>query len=198
MATTTRERLLDAAISALIDAPGEALTTGRLAARAGVVQSAFYNHFSSVDECRAMATAAVKHRITSAASTFFAELRGPESTTNVDVEQMLLHVYGRVDQQRPEFALLVRRSHSSEIGALVDDVLAELRVELTETMLRNSPAQSPMGPPEAATAAAFAIAVIVSGIELVLAGADAVATAQQAALFITSGVFSFHGLWGPS
>ncbi|MDD9938498.1 MAG: helix-turn-helix domain containing protein [Myxococcales bacterium] len=59
----TRQRLLDATLE-LIGAEGTAaVTTGRIAAAAGLAQSSFYQHFKSLEHCIEAAGRAVVERI---------------------------------------------------------------------------------------------------------------------------------------
>jgi TetR/AcrR family transcriptional regulator, fatty acid biosynthesis regulator len=67
----TRARLLQAALD-LLEAGGEsAVTTVGVTQKAGIAQSAFYQHFANVEEC----LAAVAEQITSEIRTFVAEAR---------------------------------------------------------------------------------------------------------------------------
>lgn len=59
----TRERILAATIELLSDEGLAGISTGKLSNRAGIVQSGFYAHFASVEECTLVAAERIGNRL---------------------------------------------------------------------------------------------------------------------------------------
>lgn len=188
MPRATRQRLLDAAVELLIDEGGAGLTTGRLTEQAGVVQSAFYNHFASVDECKQAALREVRSRVMTTADVIFGGLQGPGNTGTGDAGGHLTQIFLRAEATPPPFQLVVQRHHQPDVAATINDVLDTLRAKLTETIMRNAPRSSGLTEAEAATAARLVVGVFLAGLEHVLDGGAPVPTASFCAAFMTGGV----------
>lgn len=192
MAGATRQQLLDAAVELLIDEGGGGITTGRLTEQAGVVQSAFYNHFASVEECKQAALEEVRSRVMTTADVLFGALQRPGNTTAGDAGGFLAQIYDRAEANPPPFQLVVQRHHEPDVAATIEDVLDTVRAKLTKTILRNAPPSRDLSEGEAATAARLIVGVFLAGLEHVLGGGDPAPTASSCAAFMTGGVIGMR------
>ena len=188
MHSDTHLRLLDAAVEMIIDA--DVFTTGRIAQRAGVVQSAFYNHFSSVVECRRVALQEIERRVIDAAAPVFAELQRADAVPDEDVERILLEIFNRAEQHPTVYRLLVHRRHDDDVGAVVDQTMTSLRSALVETIRRARTQNVADDDAQTVAAAHIILAILTSGIEQVLNGSGPGLVATICAAFMTNGLVS--------
>lgn len=188
MANATRQQLLDAAVELLIDEDGDTFTTVHLAKQAGVVQSAFYNHFTSVAECRATALEEVERRVTEAADAVFAALQGSVPLPDEHVEPILLDLYNRAMQTPTVFGLLVHRCHRPDLGAVIENVLASLRTAVFD-IIKLGTSHNHHGDTDRTLASAHVLtAIFLSGLEQVADGEDPALVASTCAAFMTGGI----------
>lgn len=188
MVSPTRQELLDAAVGLLLDEDGAGITTVRLAQRAGVVQSAFYNHFSSVAECRAMALQEVERRVGEVAAAVFSVLQRPDAMPDADVEPILLDLFQRTNTAPTVYRLMVHRHHEPDVGAMIDNVLALVRDAVYETLRLGTSHNGDEDDARCRVAAHVLVNVFLSGLEQVLDGAEPTVVAATCAAFMTSGI----------
>jgi len=188
MHSDTHLRLLDAAVELIID--GDVSITGRIAQRAGVVQSAFYNHFSSVVECRRVALHEIERRVIEAAAPALAELRRADAVPGENVERILHEIFNRTEQHRAVYRLLVDRRHDDDVGAVVDQTMTSLRSALVETIQRARSQNNADDDARTVAAAHIILAILTSAIEQVLNGSDPGLVATICAAFMTNGFVS--------
>ncbi len=189
MARATRQLLLDTAVELLINEGRSGITTGRLAREAGVVQSGFYNHFSSVDECVKVALDEVRHLVIATADLIMDDLLRPGDRTPRDVERIVAGIFERAAANPSPYKLLVQRHQGADIAAAVEDALVALRSRLAATILDEGSRTKLLSEREAATAAHLAVGVFLAGLESVLAGDDPSLVSRASAIFMMYGVF---------
>ena len=132
---TTRERLLAAALDVIRVEGWANLSTGRLAAAAGIVQSGFYRHFTSIEACvgEAIAPIAVDVR-----SDIAARRRAWFAEDVDDLTRAVRHYRENlaIVVERPALAeiLLKRRFERSPVGALMSAFSEGLVVDIVEDM----------------------------------------------------------------
>lgn len=188
MARATRAKLLNAAVDLLIEEGSAGITTGRLADRAGVVQSAFYNHFPSVADCKAAAVNEVQRQICATASEITDEISDPADTPLANIHGMLLRVYGRAQDNPAMFRMLVHRNHDAVGAAATEQALAKLRAAVVQAMQFDNSLFKHLPPDVQARAASTMVSVFLGGLDDVLAGVDIEAVASFTARFMTSGL----------
>lgn len=132
----TRERLVEAAVSLLAREGPAAVSTTRLAAEVGIVQSGFYAHFGSVDECLAEACRRVVDEARAPITEWMGELAATDSG---DLERLTAHFARVLDLLVPRWQaveLVLRHQRDpgplgqqlAEVGRTLDrDVHAYLR-----------------------------------------------------------------------
>lgn len=194
MARATRQNLLDAAVQLLIDEGRSGITTGRLTRAAGVVQSGFYNHFSSVDECVTVALDEVRHLVITTADLIMDDLLRPGERTPRDIEQIVVGIFKRAAANPSPYKLLVQRHQEADVATVVEDAFAELRSRLAATILDESSRTKLLSEREAATAAHLAVGVFLAGLEHVLSGEDPLLVSRASAIFMMHGVFSMAAI----
>jgi AcrR family transcriptional regulator len=128
---TTRDQLLEAAVRLLQEGGVAALSTTRLTSEVGIVQSGFYSHFSSLEQCLAEATSRVVEEIRVPVRAWMKELRrSPPVAQELVLERLTAH-FGRVlDMLVPrwQFVRLVER-HRGSPGTL-GEAMSTLHAEL--------------------------------------------------------------------
>ena len=194
MARATRQHLLDAAVQLLIDEGRTGVTTGRLAKRAGVVQSAFYNHFASVDECVQAALAEIQRRVVTTADLIFQSVDGPGYTTPGRVDGLLVHVFEKAAVDPSFFRLLVQRHHEPDVAEAIEAVLSTMRDRTAASILHPDARTNSMCQAEADVAARMVVGVFLAGLEEVLNGADPMVVSRTCGTFMTLPVFAMVGI----
>lgn len=189
MTLSTRERLLDAAVDLLLEDAGSGFTTGRLAARAGIVQSAFYNHFASVAEAQDAALDELRTLLAASIERIQREVAVPGTTTASDVERILLGVLEQASDRPKLFRLLVHRSHSPAVADVVDRLLEQLRRAIVVAILDPESALSHMDPRDAEIVAGLMVGHTLIVLISALDGVD------PARLATTTGTFTSAGLY---
>ena len=144
----TRERLLQAAIELLHEGGEGVVTTVSLTQAAGVVQSAFYKHFTNVEECLATALAQVTDEIRNAVAAARQAMYDQGAGAGVELEQSYLAMYGLVEGQRPIVQLFLRyRSDPLALGGVMyrlarglsDDLAGQLRGQFAKSGAPDTP-----------------------------------------------------------
>ena len=139
--TPTRERLLGAALELLQTGGESAVTTVSVTHAAGVVQSAFYRHFSNIGECLVEAvenaTAEIREAVAGARRRMYE--KGPG--TGTDLEQSYREMFDLVEGQRGLVGLLLRyRSDPLALNGVMyrfaQGLSADLAEQLAEQVLR--------------------------------------------------------------
>lgn len=104
----TRERLIGAALELLHTWGESAVTTVSVTRAAGIVQSMFYRHFASVEECLATAAERITHEIreTVAANRHKMYETGPGA--GEDLERGFRDLFGLVSRHRSLIQLFLR------------------------------------------------------------------------------------------
>ncbi|WP_036528455.1 TetR family transcriptional regulator [Nocardia sp. CNY236] len=134
----TRQALLDSALALSTDRGFAALSLREVARSAGVVPTAFYRHFSSLDDLgMALLDAGI------AASRL--ALRDARRNTEASLSDTVGFVFTRVDAQRALYSFLVSERHggsapvrtaiAQEIEAITREVVADLsRIKALDTL----------------------------------------------------------------
>lgn len=116
-----REDVLDAAVAVVAEHGASALTTGRVAKRAGIVQSGFYAHFRNIAACVEALEARIEVQVRGPISDGMRRLR---ETGPGDVEAVAIYFLGLIDLVRESGALMdvfMRfRRDPSPLGAALD------------------------------------------------------------------------------
>ena len=194
MTTGTRQRLLDAAVELLLTEGTPGITTVRLTEKAGVVQSAFYNHFRSVGECREAALAEVESQILPLSGGLTIELQAEGSTAAEDVERLLTVVF-EVALERPAlFRMLTHRHREPEIGAMIDQLMENIKSDIFNAITAETSRLNHLCPAEAETAAALLASTVLASLDQVLDGAPPDRVARVASLILTVGIFGLAGI----
>lgn len=188
MPAHTRKRLLDAAVESLINRPGDRITTGQLAAEAGVVQSAFYNHFASVDECRQAALDEVGDLVTGIVAIIVERVRAPGTSSADNMEALLAQIFRHAKSDPPLLRLMLHRSHSPELAPVIAKVMDDLHESMTAAVLHTSTDISAVTKDQAAHGAALIIGAFLGSLEFVLDGADPAPVARSTAVFVLDGL----------
>ena len=173
MTNSTRQRLLDAAVELLLTEGSAGITTGRLTEQAGVVQSAFYNHFSSVAACKAAALAEVEREILLLSGGIGIEFEAEGSTAVEDAERVLLVVFAAAAERPALFRMLTHRRHEPDIEAAVDQLLAGVHGDISAALQAETSRLRGMSAAETDTCAALLTSIAIACIEQVFAGAPA-------------------------
>lgn len=190
MASATRQQLLDAAVELLVQEGRSGVTTGRLTGRAGVVQSAFYNHYASVEDCIQAALAEIRRRVAASASVIFEALQGPGYTTPDQVDGLLIRIFKEAAHDPTLFRVLVQRHHEPDVAEAVENVLDLMRAGTVQTILHPQARTNTLGLQETTAAAGMMVGAFLAGLEQVLDGADPVVVSRVCAQFLVAGVFS--------
>jgi AcrR family transcriptional regulator len=129
----TRQRLIDAAVDLLRSEGVAALTTGRIAARAGIAQPSFYGHFASLEEFIDVAAGEIGARARRAMHAerrrmVLADARAAvRATYEAGFDVFLRH--------RPEAEILLRYRHEpTALGRALQAVVAGARGDLVADM----------------------------------------------------------------
>jgi AcrR family transcriptional regulator len=131
----TRQRLVDAAIELIRQGGAERLTTVRVAAGAGIVQSGFYMHFRNIDEIKRAAA----QQIAADVRQFIAEHRRRGRQGN-DADPEAVHEHYQATLQlflfERRFAeLLLRYRHDpSPLGEVLRELIDQLRGDLVDDL----------------------------------------------------------------
>ena len=194
MATATRQRLLDAAVELLLTEGTEGITTVRLTEQAGVVQSAFYNHFRSVGECRTAALAEVEAQILPLSGGLSIELQAEGSTAAEDVERLLLGVFDVALERPALFRMLTHRHREPEIAGMIDQVMDGIRCDISSAVLAETSRLKHLPEDEVETVAALLANTVLAGLDRVLDGEPPAHVARITSLIMTVGIFGLAGV----
>jgi AcrR family transcriptional regulator len=134
-AQATRRRLIEAALRIASEEGSVGLTTARLAREAGIVQSGFYKHFTSVDACVSEALEPVQRAIRLHTAEdrrtwlFSSPSPSPEAERHYRDSLEAVRHLPRLSE------IAVRRRHEdSQVGSLMrglfEDLVEDLRVDL--------------------------------------------------------------------
>ncbi len=194
MTSETRQRLLDAAVELLLAEGSPGVTTVRLTERAGVVQSAFYNHFASVAECRAAALYEVERQILALSSAVDVEVSVAGTTLIEDIERMLLGVFRQAEERPALFAMLTHRRLEPEVDALIELVTASVADDIRRAILAEDSRLRAMQAEVAELSAGLVVGVVFAALDRVLAGADPALVAHVSGELISGGIFGVAGV----
>lgn len=132
----TRERLLWAAeeLLSLEGLPG--VTTARLAAAAGIVQSGFYAHFGSVEECMVAVAERIGERVLRPVEKGLATLRARGPSDPELIRAQYQRVFGVLEAEW-RFVELVLRYHRepTPLGQVLSGLMARLRRLIVDHLL---------------------------------------------------------------
>ncbi len=131
----TREQLVAATLE-LLRAGGEtAVTTVSVTHAAGIVQSAFYKHFSNLDECLAETAERVAHQIREAVADSRRAMYESSPGTGDDLERFYRGVFALVDRQRAMMELFLRyRGDPRALGGVMHRLARDLRLDLAQDL----------------------------------------------------------------
>jgi len=133
--TETRRRLVEAAIKLIREEGADRLTTTRVTAKAGIVQSGFYLYFPSIDECKRAAA----EQVAADVQKFITDHRrraGPESESDPEVVHEHYEAMLRLFLYERQFAeLLLRYRHDpSPLGEVLRELSSQLRQDLIDDL----------------------------------------------------------------
>lgn len=194
MSNETRRRLLDAAVELLVTEGSSGITTGRLTEQAGVVQSAFYNHFRSVGECKAAALREVEQQILALSGGVILEFQAEGSTAIEDAERVLLDVFAVAAERPALFRLLTHRRHEPEIEAVVQQLLASVRDDISAAINAETSRLKHLPAADIETTAALMTSLSIACLEQVLDGSSPDHVAIVGARIMMTGVFGAAGV----
>lgn len=189
MAGDTRQRLLDAAVELLLTEGTPGITTVRLTEKAGVVQSAFYNHFSSVNECKVAALREVEQQILPLSGGISSELQAVGSTAIEDVHRILTAVFALAEERPALFRMLTHHHHEPEIGAMTDRLMAAVRDDISGAILAETSRLNHLSKEDADTGAALLASLVLAALDQVLNGASPAHVADVASRLMVTGIF---------
>jgi AcrR family transcriptional regulator len=130
-----RERLIGAAIDLLLSGGEAAVTTVSVTGAVGVVQSAFYRHFSNVEECLAAAAERVTSQIREAVDGARRQMYEIGPGMGEDLVRFYRDMFGLVAQHRPVARLLLRyRSDPQALNGVVYRFARGLSADLAEQL----------------------------------------------------------------
>ncbi|PRY95745.1 TetR family transcriptional regulator [Hasllibacter halocynthiae] len=128
-----RQDVLDAAVAVVAEHGASALTTGRIAKRAGIVQSGFYAHFPNIAACVEALEERIETQVREPIADGMERLR---ETGPGDAEALTAYFLGLIDLVRESGALMdvfMRfRGDPSPLGAALDRCEAALIDDLTD------------------------------------------------------------------
>lgn len=136
----TRERIIAAAIEILSEEGLGGVATGRLTKKAGIVQSGFYAHFGSVEECILVAAERIGQRLRGLIVRKMAE----EDTIAPDalarfVEEML----ARLEEEWTFVELMLRyRRDPSPLGKAMSSFHDQVREDVVNNLIEVGPQDS--------------------------------------------------------
>src|SRR5262245_59128008 len=131
----TRERLIGAALE-LLRAGGEAaVSTVSVTRAAGIVQSAFYQHFANVEECLATAAERVGRHLRDAVAGARREMYQAGRGAGEDLERFYRGVLELASSQRPMVELFLRyRTDPLALGGAMHRLARDLRCDLARDL----------------------------------------------------------------
>ena len=160
----TRERLLDALLEILHESGPLALTTGRIAERAGVAQPTFYVHFPDLDRAIELAADQVGVRLlTILRSQSALDATEPQSGGRIRATYATTLDAVAADRRTAELFLRHRRDTFSHFGPRFRSLLAAGRDELTARLAR-------AGAPSPEIASGLILGMFVGAVEGTLDG----------------------------
>lgn len=133
----TRERILAATIELLSEEGLGGVSTGRLASKAGVVQSGFYAHFASLDECVLVAAERIGGRLRD----LLVQRMYEEDTVDPDsLARFLEELFARFEPHWTFVELMLRyRRDPSPLGKVMRDFYDRVRQDLLENLTEVAP-----------------------------------------------------------
>ena len=141
--TSTRQRLLDAAVDVMRTEGLAAVRTGRLTREVGLVQSAFYGHFGSIDDVVVAAAERVAREVRDPAVDLMTELRTTDGSA-AEVAARYRQLLGTARERWPAVDLLLRhRRDRSGPGAVLAGVDADVRADVHRHLLALDDASGP-------------------------------------------------------
>lgn len=191
MATDTRQRLLDAAIELLIDEGAAALTTTRLTARAGVVQSGFYGHFDSIVDCKAEAVAEVERQVLAISGDIAKQTSTFRSDSAVEGARLLERFFDKALQRPSLFRLMLVGDRDPAVSGMIEGLLAGITSDLQDGLQRPGSSVEHAPDDEIDMMSDLIMGMILTSLDQVLSGADPVAVARTTGEMISGGV---HGV----
>ncbi len=131
----TREDLVAATLD-LLHAGGEpAVSTVSVTHAAGIVQSAFYQHFANVDECLVVAAERVARHIREAVADARRAMYEAGPGTGRDLERFYEGVFVLTARQRPTVELFLRyRTDPRALGGVMHRLATDLRADLARDL----------------------------------------------------------------
>ncbi len=200
--TGTRDRLVDAAIRLLRGGGVQAVTTPRLAAEVGIVQSGFYRHFKSTDECLRAAASRIGGRV----RRVVLEDRMLSAIADADDPVRLAAHFARMlELMHAEWGfleLLLRFRQApgpvgEALGWIHGDLVADLERHFERVAARHGVSLAPEGNRELSE---WVLAAVMSAGERYAAsdGADRDGTAARLTAFILAGAAAVLGTLPPS
>jgi AcrR family transcriptional regulator len=199
----TRERLLAAALD-LLHAGGEAaVTTVSLTRAAGIVQSAFYQHFSNVEECLATAAERICRDIREAVANHRRRMYESGPGTGPNLEAAYRDLFGLVSRQRALMQLFLRyRTDPLALGGVMHRFARDLRTDLAGQLAGQVRKAGLPDPPPAwlEALAESLVGASLAAVEAYLEGRSpgVEEAARLLAAFTTGACFGVYDLWRPA
>ena len=133
----TRERIIAAAIEILSEEGLGAVATGRLAKKAGIVQSGFYAHFGSVEECILAAAERIGQRLR---ESLVRKLAEEETVDPEALARFAADVLARLEKEWTFVELLLRyRRDPSPLGNVMSRFFSLLRDDVVDNLIEVAP-----------------------------------------------------------
>ncbi len=131
----TREQLVAATLELLRTGGETAVTTVSVTHAAGIVQSAFYKHFSNLDECLAESAERVARQVREAVADSRRAMYQSGPGTGDDLERFYRGVFALVDRQRAMMELFLRyRGDPRALGGVMHRLARDLRLDLARDL----------------------------------------------------------------
>jgi AcrR family transcriptional regulator len=131
----TRRRLMDASVDLLFESGLGAVTTVQITKRAGIVQSGFYKHFASIDECVIERLEQFEKQIAVQLNDAIRSIHDADPFDEQSWAEMLDGVFGIFLRERRYSWLLLRYRHDpTPIGRALSKTIARVRSELATNL----------------------------------------------------------------
>jgi AcrR family transcriptional regulator len=111
----TRQRLMDASLDLLFEEGPSALSTVRIAQRAGIVQSGFYKHFPSVDACVLGKAQQLRTGLAAPVLEGLRAFHEADPTDRAHLARVLEQLFDAALEHRKLFVLMMRHRHELSV-----------------------------------------------------------------------------------
>jgi AcrR family transcriptional regulator len=134
-ALETRQRLMDATLDILYEEGASALSTVRIAQRAGIVQSGFYRHFAGVEDCVRAKAQQLRTGLSAPALAGVLSFHEDDPTDQARLTKVLERLFDDAIEHRKLVVLVGRHRHDqSALGETIRDMLGEAERAYTDSL----------------------------------------------------------------